>query len=176
MSDPKQSGNGNQADKPVIPVRRQGAGAPETQLGGAVDLPIWGHLAVEVTFLGEPVEGLYVEFERKSGGRVLPVLGGGEPADSPGFGAKVKALLGLGDEKTKLEYTDAEGRYVIPYPVAVGIYKCKIEHQDPCDVTTVEDPEHPYSIVLPVGRPYFDSYEEELPESSSGQPAQKEKS
>jgi hypothetical protein len=35
---------------------------------------------------------------------------------------------------------------------------CTIEYQDPAPITTVETPQHPFILVLPIGRPYNDIY------------------
>jgi hypothetical protein len=90
----------------------------------------WGYLAVYVEFLGEPVKGLRLKFYEEDGGV-------------------------LGPRRTPVETNDkgiyAGGR------IRVGRYLCQIENQKRlARITSVEDEDKPYWIVLPVGRPYFD--------------------
>lgn len=154
MSDPKEA----PPDKRSIPARRLAAGAPEPDLSATVDLPITGYLSVEVTFLGEPVAGLKVEFRRPNGVVVDP------------FTAVKLTSLGVASN-----VTDSFGRCAIPYPVAVDNYTCHIENQDPAPITTVEAIDRPFVIVLPVGRPYGDFYNDFAPNTGQLTALRKEK-
>jgi hypothetical protein len=40
--------------------------------------------------------------------------------------------------------------------VTAGVYVCEIQNQHPTLVTTVVDLAHPYAVVTPIDRPFFD--------------------
>ena len=89
----------------------------------------WGYLAVYVEFLGEPVKGLKLKFYKEDGAVLRPFA----PVETNDQGVYVGGRL------------------------KVGRYLCQIENQKRlARITTVEDKDKPYWIVLPVGRPYFD--------------------
>ena len=93
---------------------------------------IKGWLAVQIYFLGEQIEDLVVKFSKVG------------DAGQPG------AIIG------KVLRTDSSGIAKIDWKVPVGNYFCQIEDQPDTIITTVSDPEEPYEVVLPIGRPYFD--------------------
>jgi len=115
---------------------------PEEE-GGVIDVHFWGYLAVKLLFLGEPVEGLRVEF-------------------IDGTMTKMPVPL-LANERT-----DADGCHAYAVPVDVGVYTCRVEGQADVTITTVETPARPFVLVLPVGRPYFDINEAEGPPPGLG--------
>jgi hypothetical protein len=98
-----------------------------------------GHLIVQLTFHKDPVAGLAVKFFKA------------KPDGKPG--------KQLGDEDI---VTTAQGIARIDRLVPAGGYVCEIEHQEPTLVTTTMDPQKPFIVPLPVGRPYVDL--EEAPE------------
>jgi hypothetical protein len=87
------------------------------------------YLSVRVLFLNEPVRDLELCFATTDG------------------------------QKSATLRTDAHGRASLPGPVTGGQGFCEIEGQPRAAITTVEDPARPYVIVLPVGRPYFETHD-----------------
>jgi hypothetical protein len=114
-------------------------------LGGAIDQPFLGYLAVRLLFQDEPVKGLKVQFFRADDSKVTPPRPPLKSAD---------------------ELTGDDGVFAIPYLVKVGTYRCRIEGQPDTLITTVEQPDKPFVVVLPVGRPYFDLFLREEPPGS----------
>jgi len=91
-----------------------------------------GHLAVQVFFHADPVEGAKVSFAKAT------------DEDEPGDA--------VGGELT----TDARGIARLDFLVDAGHYVCQVERQPSLLVSTVDDAEEPYPVVLPIGRPYVD--------------------
>ena len=105
-----------------------------------------GWLAVRIYFHREPIEDLEVEFcacrDNETSGAVI-----GEVVRS-----------------------DESGIAKLTFPVPVGNYMCRIEHQEPTVVTTVASVDAPVDLVLPIGRPYFDFEGDwEVDEEDAGQ-------
>lgn len=90
-----------------------------------------GFLSVQIFFHQEPMEGIRVQFAHIDGGSVGKAIG----------------------DAIK---TDADGVATLRKPVTLGPYDCQIEHQPAKRVDTVESPDEPVILVLPVGRPYWD--------------------
>jgi hypothetical protein len=91
-----------------------------------------GYLAVRVTFHKKPCVGLEVKFSKA------------------GDDGKPGAQVG---EKVK---TNKRGIARFDYLVTAGVYVCEIQNQHPTLVTTVVDLAHPYAVVTPIDRPFFD--------------------
>ena len=91
-----------------------------------------GYLAVRVTFHKKPCVGLEVKFSKA------------------GDDGKPGAQVG---EKVK---TNKKGIARFDYIVTAGVYVCEIQNQHPTLVTTVVDLAHPYAVVTPIDRPFFD--------------------
>jgi hypothetical protein len=94
-----------------------------------------GYLAVEVSFHGEPVADLEVQFYLADDE--------GERGDA------------IGDPVT----TDDDGIARAARVVPAGLYVCAVEDQDDLMVPTVTDFDDAYPVVLPVGRPYVDLHD-----------------
>ena len=116
----------------TIQAARLGAGSDASQRSATVVIRDLGHLAVQVFFHEQPMPGLEVQFKK--------VDDEGEPGDPVGAA----------------QHTDARGIASLPYAVEGGVYACQIEHQEPALVATVEQPDQPCPVVLPVGRAYFE--------------------
>jgi hypothetical protein len=106
--------------------------APSSRRSATIVLRALGHLAVQVFFHADPVEGAKVSFAKATDD---------DEAGDP-----------VGGELT----TDANGVARLDFAVDAGHYVCQVERQPPLLVTTVDDAEEPYPVVLPIGRPYFD--------------------
>ncbi len=106
--------------------------APSKRRSATIVLRSLGHLAVQLFFHAEPVEGASVSF------------------------AKATEEDEAGDAVGPKLTTDGQGIARLDFAVDAGHYICQIERQDPLLVTTVDDPEQPYPVVLPIGRPYVD--------------------
>lgn len=91
-----------------------------------------GYLAVRVTFHQQPCVGLEVKFSKA------------------GADGKPGAQVG---ETVK---TNKKGIARLDYLVTAGIHVCEIQNQLPTLVTTVVDLAHPYAVVTPIDRPFFD--------------------
>jgi hypothetical protein len=91
-----------------------------------------GYLAVEVSFHGDAVPGLKVQFyfATEDGER--------------------------GDEIGNVVFTDDHGIACAQRVVPSGLYVCAVENQDDLVVSTVADFDDAYPVVLPVGRSYID--------------------
>jgi hypothetical protein len=105
---------------------------PPSRRSATIVLRALGHLAVQVFFHADPVEGAKVTFAKATDE---------DEAGDP-----------VGGELT----TDAQGIARLDFAVDVGHYICQVERQLPLLLTTVDDAEEPYPVVLPVGRPYVD--------------------
>lgn len=90
-----------------------------------------GFLSVRVFFHQEPMQGLRVQFHEIAGDSL------GNP---------------IGDEVL----TDINGTATLDRFVTIGHFACVIEHQRPKGITTVDDPDDPLILVLPIGRPLTD--------------------
>ncbi len=114
-----------------------------------------GHLVVQVTFHKDPVAGLEVKFSKAN------------PDGKPG--------KSMGDPIV----TTVQGIARLDRLVPGGRYVCEIEHQEPALVTTTMDPQKPFIVPLPVGRPNYDleesaefaDFEEEIPDDPEEEPA-----
>jgi hypothetical protein len=95
-----------------------------------------GFLSIKVTFHKIPCPGLEVKL-----------------SEANPDGTKGKSV---GDPQK----TDEWGYVTVDYLVPAGPYVCEIEGQAETFAVTVDDPEKPFSIVLPVDRPYHDVDEE----------------
>jgi hypothetical protein len=115
-----------------LSLRRKRFSAQDAELSACMDERIRGYLSVRITFLGEPVVDLAVSFL--------------DEGDAAVEGTPVT------------EKTDATGCYSLKELFEVGTYVCQIEHQTKAVITTVERIESPFHLVLPIGRPYFDTY------------------
>jgi outer membrane protein OmpA-like peptidoglycan-associated protein len=89
-----------------------------------------GFLAVQVFFHQRPMKGMQVEFATING-------------------------TSIGDQIGDPVLTDEDGLAVLDKLVKIGNYACTIEHQRPKAVCTVDDPDVPEAVVLPVGRGYL---------------------
>jgi hypothetical protein len=107
----------------------------EVEKLNVIDEQMLGWLAVYVEFLSEPVKGLKLRF----------------------FEDDSTPVVKQGPLATQSEFeTNDQGIYVYG-KVTIGRYLCQVEDQKRyARITTVEDREKPFWIVLPVGRPYFD--------------------
>jgi hypothetical protein len=119
-----------------VRLRRKQVSAEDAELSACVDERILGYLSVRITFLDEPVVDLAVGFLDEGDAKVQ-----GTPVT---------------------EKTDATGCYSLKELFDVGTYVCQIEHQNKAEITTVERIESPFQLVLPIGRPYFDTYNLQL--------------
>lgn len=90
-----------------------------------------GFLSVRVFFHQEPMQGLRVQFHEIAG----------DSLGSP-----------IGDEVL----TDLNGTATLDRFVTIGTFACVVEHQRPKGITTVDDPDDPLILVLPIGRPLTD--------------------
>ncbi len=94
-----------------------------------------GYLAVEVSFHGDPVAGLEVQF--------FFAADEGERGDA------------IGDAVT----TNRDGIVRAARVVPAGLYVCAVENQDDAVVPTVAELDDAYPLVLPVGRSYADLHD-----------------
>jgi hypothetical protein len=121
-------------------VRRLPEDAPGGDLSGTLVLEPVGYLCVQLLFLSEPIKGLKVQFF--------------ETQEDGAKGAAVKNPATSADVPE--QQTNEKGIAKVDFPVPTGLYVCRIEHQPETLITTVESPEQPFIVTLPVGRPVFD--------------------
>jgi hypothetical protein len=93
---------------------------------------VMGCLAVRLLFDQRPVPGANVRFYT-----------GSDPEDTSG-------------ELTPHLTTDENGVAVFPRLVTRGLYTCSIDDQRNTVIPTVDHPNEPYPVVLPIGRPITD--------------------
>lgn len=157
---PPSSGNDNNAAaaaEPLLaPIRREPFQSPDSVMSASLDNRIKGFLSVRVTFLGEPVKDLSVQFFRLDGSKVNPVT----PEQMEFLNTSITVL----DNYKAIELTNDDGWYGLPFPVPVDSYFCDIEHQPRILITTVEVAAKPFALVLPIGRPYHDFYLDTFPD------------
>ncbi len=95
--------------------------------------PKLAYLSVQLLFCEEPLEDIEVRFAR---------IGTDSHPDG---------------EMGTLKRTDNQGIAQLEFPVPTENYFCLIENQPPVIISTVEDKTKPLALVLPIGRPYFES-------------------
>jgi hypothetical protein len=123
---------------------------PGQSLSGKLDEPILGWLSIAVIFLAEPVSDMAVWFynqdgveQRNAEDPTRPKHRYYEPGDP---------------NRNPAGWTDARGCFHITHQVPVGTYVCRLQGQQETEITTVEDQDDPFVVVLPIGRSYFDIY------------------
>ena len=123
------------AEEPELLIARLShtAASAATTASGTHQLMATGYLAVRVSFLGEPVRRLAVEFHVS------------KPSGAKGDKVSPDGLQ-----------TDDKGCAALTDVVQVGNYWCVIENQPETTITTVDAKDHPIEIPLPVGRPARD--------------------
>ena len=85
----------------------------------------------------------------------------GEVRSLPVFSDKINGVRVGYMEKAGKKFFAVRVQYdnydiVLENPVALDKYVCEIEEQPPKVVGTVESAENPWTLVLPIGRPYTD--------------------
>jgi hypothetical protein len=114
------------------------------QLSCVVGELLLGYIAVQILFLGIPVQGVKLTIDNEDGAAQIP---------DPDWAAK----HGWTSNDPNMT-TDGSGCCTLGKRVPIGAYKCSIEYQNPARITTVEDPSRPFILILPIGRPYNDLY------------------
>lgn len=90
------------------------------------------HLSIRVTFHRDPMEEIDITFFR---------LVGEDQA---------------GPQEGEVQTTSARGRAFLDYRVPAGRYLCRVADHGDCVINTVPDPNEPFAVLLPLGRPYID--------------------
>lgn len=129
-----------------------------------------GFLSVVVFFHQQPIADLTVQFYQSNdsssdnsdtsqganGTGSSSAASSGSGAGTDGSDPNPTTGVTAGDPVGGQLTTDKNGMAKLTKPVPVGNYVCQVQYQPNTLVSTVSDPDDPFILVLPIGRPYYD--------------------